>query len=258
MSLQIIQTTPEPYIYPPKNFKISKKTGKLIRKKIKILRPLRIMTTTGLDTHYDGYFGILPSGVFQYIFQIATEMIEHEKKVEWDSRYTWSGRPFDALLHKGIRGQEALDNHGNIQGYWKTGNIINFPRNGWWRVDKKTPKTITLRRLEIAKDEKKYDPIGCRATHHSKFGRLTGRYISDQPPVEALIDCETKREIKALAKYFKDRSTKTIKTTGKLKVSCPGELLKFKGGELEDLKGKWIEIDQVRREPRPLEKGFNC
>ena len=155
----------------PKGFKM--KNGKLVRKKIKLLRPLRIMTSKGLDTHYNGYFGILPDGVFRYIFQIATEMLEHEREQCWGRRLYVMETPYDwcSLItssewgNRGInaRGMGAYGGQGNPLAIAQVGDIIGVPEqdygcgrrygvlhhNEYYKVIKKTKSITTARRLGI-------------------------------------------------------------------------------------------------------------
>lgn len=265
MSLQIISTTPEPYIYPPKNYKISKKTGKLVRKKIKILRPLRIMTTTGLDTYYDGYFGILPSGVFQYIFQIATEMIEHE----WKKRMSWS-RVYSGELFSGMPATHFIQGKLKDRPRVEVGDIIS-QRVGigsdWWRVDKKsaTGKTLTLRRLAITHEKKRHDDYetgewGQKAPHRSDYGQLTGEYTDKEATEE---DIEKGRGFglseEYTRKYIKEKNERKIIISRNSSWFSTASARVFKNqGELKDLKGKWVETKYYLNRRRPLEKGFNC
>lgn len=90
----------------------------------------------GLSTDYDGYFGLLPDGVFKYIFQIATEQMSPE--VDWKKRLTrknGNGATI-ATCSVGMLVANPEYHHG-----WNTATI-------WWVVTKKSAKTTTLRRLE--------------------------------------------------------------------------------------------------------------
>ena len=134
----------------PKGYKINSK-GKLVRRKI--IRILRILTSKGLDTDYDGLYGLLPSGVCGIIGEIIVAMRNHEKKVEWDKRLTWSAvdkladgdRPMSCLGQK-------LGNYEKLAVRLAAGDVIqaggDLKRQGWWRVVRKTDKTVQLRKLE--------------------------------------------------------------------------------------------------------------
>ena len=178
-----------------------------------------IQTTTGLDTHYDGYFGILPSGVFQYIFQIATDMIEDEREQEWKKRMTvWRVGDYSPELFCGIDGREAKDNT-------EIGDIIE-DKGDWWRVVKKTPsgKSLTVRQLAInskktRNDDYKVDYLPFN-TLRSIYNQLTGEYTNKE-----------KKIIISRSKIYND--TKSSIAHGRIYKSQ---------GELKDLKGKWVEV----------------
>jgi len=98
----------------------------------------------GLSTDYDGYFGILPEGVFKYIFQIATEKMSGV--VEWNKRLTPKNGNGATIATCSVG---MLVANPNMSYCWNTGTI-------WWVVAKKSAKTTTLRRLEtqVHKGEK--------------------------------------------------------------------------------------------------------
>lgn len=264
----------------PKGYKMV--GGKLVRKRIKILRPLFVLAN-GLSTDYNGYFGILPDGVFQYIFQIATEMLEHEKKVEWNNRLAWShtngARPMSCF---GIHATDCLDKMFPV---WEEGDIFhnNHHNNcGWWRVDKKTPKTVVLRMLETATETKKGDRrintdawVAQDKWCCSKYTRLTGKYVSTEIPenrykffedFHAGTPLPEKTKVfKELKTIYRQKAQKTFFINRKLPFGFRGEwgvrLYKSEWGNmpktLADCAGRWVE-DYTQKQPTPLTKGFNC
>ena len=174
-----------------------------------------IQTTTGLDTHYDGYFGILPSGVFQYIFQIATDMIEDEREQEWKKRLTqYRKGAYAGELFSGNSCLSAKDNT-------EIGDII-VDKGDWWRVVKKTPsgKTLTIRELAINSKKTRYDDYNVDYLPYNKlrtiYNQLTGEYTNRE-----------KKIIISRSKLYKGYNSSRI----------------YKNqGELKDLKGKWVEV----------------
>ena len=218
----------------PKGYKLV--GGELVRKRIKLLR---VVLENGLSTDYDGYFGILPDGVFQYIFQIATDILEHEKKVVWNNRLAWShtngSRPM------GCFGIPATDSEIMPVGRfaWEEGDILHDGGGfggDWWRVHKKTPKTIVLRALETEPERVTADtrlnkyrgdvaPLVC-----SKYTKLTGEYARE---------------------YWDVKTKKIININRKLPIRFHRmvRLYKSEWGNmpktLADCAGRWVEMAEI-------------
>jgi hypothetical protein len=253
----------------PKGYKMV--GGKLVRKRIKFLRPLFVLAN-GLSTDYNGYFGILPDGVFQYIFQIATEMLEHEKKVEWNNRLAWSHtngeRPMSCF------GIPATDYYNMMNPVWEEGDIIhndNHNNRGWWRVDKKTPKTVVLRMLETERERVVADtrPNKYRGNDDyvcSKYARLTGKYVSTEIPenrykfFEDLANGtplpEQTKVYKELKTHYRQNAQKTFFINRKLPFGFHREVRLFKSEwgnmpkTLADCAGRWVEmVETVKSTP---------
>jgi hypothetical protein len=236
----------------PKGYKMV--GGKLVRKHIKILRPLFVLAN-GLSTDYNGYFGILPDGVFQYIFQIATEMLEHEKKVEWNNRLAWSHtngvRPMSCF---GIPATDGCDMMGVGRFAWEEGDILYNAQNGgwcggvgwsWWRVHKKTPKTVVLRVLETERERVVADtrPNKYRGNDDyvcSKYARLTGEYTKGVFGKQKIININRKLP------FGFHRDIRLYKSEW-------GNMPKT----LADCAGRWVEMVEMVKST-PLSKGFNC
>ena len=209
----------------PKGYKLV--GGELVRKRIKLLRPLFVLAN-GLYTDYNGYFGILPDGVFRYIFQIATEMLEHEKKVEWNNRLSWShtndARPI------GCFGQPPIDARGMMNPVWDEGDIIHDSNvsGNWWRVHKKTPKTVVLRALETERERVTADtrPNKYRGNDDymcSKYTKLTGEYSRENGD-------------------FKPKRIININRKQPRSWYYTARLYKSECGCLADCAGRWVEM----------------
>lgn len=192
---------------------------------------MSIITKSGMDTDYDGYFGILPKGVFQHIFKIATEMLEHERKQEWDTRLTFSHQDRPAKE----AGLPAVSLERMI-GVWEVGDIVHTKEHyrGWWRVCKKTPKTVVVRKLEMGQVVKLGDERQEISHHHlnptlayavkrqSKYRQLTGEY-----------DRASLRFSEVKKTFFETRD---------LPFGFHRDIRLYKHfGELVDLKWLWVE-----------------
>jgi len=266
----------------PKGYKMV--GGKLVRKRIKILRPLFVLAN-GLSTDYNGYFGILPDGVFQYIFQIATEMLEHEKKVEWNNRLAWSHTNGDRAM--GCFGVDATDCLDKMFPVWEEGDILHTTRDSsldvsWWRVDKKTPKTVVLRKLETTaatetkKGDRRINPNAWVAEDKwccSKYTRLTGKYVSTEIPenrykffeefhAETPLPEKTK-VYKELKTIYRRKAQRSFYINRKLPFGFHRDVRIYKSEwgnmpkTLADCAGRWVEVN-TQKQRTPLSKGFNC
>ena len=269
----------------PKGYKLNSK-GKLVRQKK--IRILRILTSIGLDTDYDGLYGLLPSGVCGIIGEIIVAMRNHERKVEWEKRLTWShqdGNRTYEFLGQNFSRNGSLVRH--LAMVAETGDLIHAssPHDtmAWWRVHKTTDKTISLRKLEVSPDETNWVMEHGKNLPHplsSQYRKLTGKY-EKMPSLDCLQtdpftgEKLTPKEFNLVEKYHRAKIEGKIHKTKPLPAGGWRGIRFYKnkeaalldgtrharfGEKLCDLAGRWVENTLGHRGhlTTPHLKGFNC